>query len=160
MDLATRFKTRDSIIRKMKLTKAYNPDISEKRLKRRIFDALRYTMVCEAESYSQTVKDMLANLREKGYEFEEKDIRNYWPTHELYKGINATLRLGGDVFELQFHTDESWEAKNEAPPLYEESRLQDTSRIRREKLEGRMIAVFGRIRTPPGVEDLGRVVKR
>ncbi len=101
---------------------------------------------------------MLADLRKKGYEFEENDVKNYWPEYEVYKGINVSLRLGEDTLELQFHTDESWEAKNRAHPLYEESRLQDTPPTRREELEGRMIAVFSRIRTPPGVEDIGRVV--
>lgn len=162
VDLATRFKTEKSIIRKLEQAEAYNPDISEKRLKRRVLDALRYTMVCPAERYSRTVKDALAELRENGYEFEKKDIRNYWPEHELYKGINVTLRVegAGDVFELQFHTDESWEAKNQAHPLYEESRLQDTPGTRREELERQMIAVFGRIHTPPEVESIGRVVKK
>jgi hypothetical protein len=162
VDPDTRFKTRDSITRKMEQARSYNPDISEKRLKRRVFDALRYTMVCRREDYSETVKDVLADLRKGGYEFEEKDIRNYWPEHQLYKGINTTLRLKGgiDVFELQFHTEESWRAKKEAHPLYEESRLQTTSPERREELERRMIEVFGRIRTPPGVDDIGRVVKK
>ncbi len=162
VDLATKFKTEDSIIRKMEQARAYNPDISDRRLKRRVFDALRYTMVCPAERYSRTVKSALTELREKGYEFEKRDIRNYWPKHELYKGINVTLRVGGtgDVFELQFHTDESWEAKNQAHPLYEESRLQETPEARREELERQMIAVFGRIRTPPKVEDIGRVVEK
>lgn len=160
MDLDTKFKTEASIVRKMELYRTYNPDISDKRLKRRVFDALRYTMVCSHETYAQTVENVLADLRSEGYRWEKKDVRNYWPNHNVYKGINATLRIEdvGDVFELQFHTDESWEAKNEAHPLYEESRLQDTSEARREALEGRMIAVFGRIRTPPEVEDIGRVV--
>ncbi len=44
-DLAFRFKTRESIVRKMGLVKTYNPDIPESRLKGLIRDALRYTMV-------------------------------------------------------------------------------------------------------------------
>ena len=107
VDLAFRFKTRESIVRKMGLVKTYNPDIPEGRLKGLIRDALRYTMVCEAQSYSQVVSEVLANLREKGYEFEEKDVKNYWPEYEVYKGINVSLRLGERVLELQFHTDES-----------------------------------------------------
>lgn len=162
VDLATKFKARDSVIRKMGRVKSYNPDISDKRLKRRVFDALRYTMVCRPEVYARTARGILADLREKGYEFGEKDIRNYWPESELYKGINATLRLGGggDLFELQFHTDESWAAKNEAHPLYEESRLQGTARERREELERLMIGVFDKIGTPSEAENIGRVVKR
>ena len=162
VDLATKFKTEGSIIRKMEQFRSYNPDISDKRLKRRVLDALRYTMVCPIERYSQTVKDTLNDLREKGYEFEEKDVRNYWPENEVYKGINVTLRIRGtgDRFELQFHTDESWKAKNQVHPLYEESRLQETPGARREELEDQMVAVFGRIPIPPEVADIGRVVER
>lgn len=161
-DLDTRFKTEESIARKMGDRLRQNPRISEGRLKRSINDALRYTVVTDAQGYADAVQEVLAGLENADYEFTEKDIRNSWPEDDLYKGINCTLRTRGgiDQFEVQFHTEESLQAKHEAHTLYEQRRSRETSPEDRAELDGRMRELFGRILVPPNVGEIGRRVVR
>lgn len=160
-DLDTMLKTKESIVRKMNDGLRFTPSISENRLKRRVNDALRYTVVIKTEDYAQVVQSMLEGLREKGYEVSDKNIRNSW-SEEVYKGINCTLSTHGGthVFEVQFHTDQSLQAKHAAHPLYEQRRSQVTSPEARPELDARMRELFGRIPLPSGVGDIGRRVVR
>lgn len=161
-DLDTRFKTQDSIVRKMRNRLRYNPDVSEGRLKRSVDDALRYTVVAGEQNYAEIVREILIGMRQKGYEFSDRDIRNSWPENDIYKGINCTLRTRGGtcVFEVQFHTDASLRAKHGAHPLYEQRRSAQTPIDGRRELDEQMRELFGKIPIPPGVGEIGRVVER
>lgn len=160
--LETRFKAKGSIVRKMRGVLELNPNIRESRLKRRVFDAPRYTVVFSVDDYAGAVKDLLVGLAEKGCEFnEDKDVRNSWPKGETYKRINGTFRTRGGVypFEVQFRTEESLRAKHESHPLYEQRRIRDTPVEQRAELDDRMREMFGKITKPPSVEDIGRVME-
>lgn len=161
-DEDTRLKTEGSIVRKMGDALRLNPRISEARLKRRVNDALRYTVVGGTKEYAQAVRDVLARLREAGYEFVDKDVRNSWPEDDRYKGINCTFRTRGGTgqFEVQFHTEESLQARHDAHPLYQRRRSQETPVEARSELDARMRELFGRIPVPPNVGDIGRRVVR
>jgi hypothetical protein len=155
VDQDKRFKGRDETVRKLEGISRRTSDIKDRRLKRSINDALRYTMVSSVEDYAQNFREVLNALREKGYELNKKRTENFWLRDDKpYKGINATCRRGNEQFELQFHTEESRRARDEAHPLYEEFRRSDTSAQQRLELEERMLSIFDRIETPPEVEEL------
>ena len=73
----------------------------------------------------------------------------------MYKGINTTITKNGQVFELQFHTEQSFNLKNnELHKLYEEAREISTSTERRAELQRQMIELSRQIPTPPGISTI------
>jgi hypothetical protein len=97
---------------------ARNPDKSCEELAVEIHDAIRYTFIFSVEGYSDGLWDAQGKLAGAGYELEVR--RNSW-TSEEYKGINTRWHdpVSGKPFEIQFHTQESWEAKQQTHHAYE-----------------------------------------
>jgi hypothetical protein len=84
-------------------------------------DAIRYTFAYNEEQYTAGVLADCARLENAG--FGRFDRRNSWE-HEEYKGINSRWRIPGStvLFEVQFHTHASLEAKEETHSAYERIR--------------------------------------
>ena len=91
-------------------------------------DALRYTLQFSTESYVDGCLEACRQLREHGCQ--PVLIRNSWENSQ-YKGINSQWRTAeGQKFEVQFHTAESFEAKQLTHGAYE--RLRNTLTDKRE----------------------------
>lgn len=92
-------------------------------------------------------------LRRQG--FENVSFKNTWGS-EGYKGINSTWRDPdtGRVFEVQFHTPESFTAKMDTHVLYENGRLPGVSEAEREAIRAAQNDVFGRVPVPEGTEAI------
>jgi hypothetical protein len=86
-------------------------------------DAIRYTFVYEETAYSAGVHADCDRLESSG--FTPVDRQNSWEADQ-YKGINSRWREpeSGMLFEVQFHTQESLDAKEFTHPAYE--RIRDT----------------------------------
>ena len=84
-------------------------------------DAIRYTFSYPDDRYARGVVADCGRLKGAGFELE--DFRNSW-TQEEYKGINSRWRVpeNGQLFEVQFHTQASFEAKEETHAAYERLR--------------------------------------
>jgi hypothetical protein len=84
----------------------------------KVKDAIRYTFQYPDDGYSRIVRADMQRLKAEGFELEE--FRNLW-TNEEYKGINSRWRIPGSdrLFEVQFHTRSSFEAKQETHAAYE-----------------------------------------
>jgi hypothetical protein len=123
----------------------------------KLHDLLRYTMTFEPEDYSAAVENALAGLRQQGFEFKLSDVENSWRDRAEYHGINMNMRTpDGQWVEIQFHTPESWETKEKLlHKLYEEYRAEGTLPYRRKELKDEMIRITGKLKLPPGVDDLG-----
>jgi hypothetical protein len=81
-------------------------------------------------------------------------VRNSWNDQE-YKGINTRWRtLDGGLFEVQFHTPESFEAKQLTHKAYESLRSPGVSKAVRRKLENFQREVSMCIPEPDGVEEV------
>jgi hypothetical protein len=112
--------------------KKWNHSIAEEAVRNN--DALRYTMIFPADKCRNGYKKVLQELEGKGYKI--KKIWNAWALEgnaadSGYRGINVTLISSqSQIFELQFHTAESFHVKTETHPLYEERRNPKTSRRR------------------------------
>ena len=116
-------------------------------------DAIRFTFVYPEERYRAGVLADCERLQASG--FERFDRVNSWP-EEQYKGINSRWResASGRLFEVQFHTRASFEAKQLTHGAYERLRSPVTSDIEREELEDFQRAVSAKIPIPPGATDI------
>jgi hypothetical protein len=98
-----------------------------------IKDAIRYTFQYTEEHYTEGVYADIDRLKATGFEL--FDLRNSWASKE-YKGINSRWRVpeNGQLFEVQFHTKISFEAKQLTHPAYERIRTPATSKAEQDEL--------------------------
>ncbi|WP_375498900.1 hypothetical protein [uncultured Jatrophihabitans sp.] len=120
-----------------------------------INDAVRYTITSSPEEYSTVTSDAIAKMRSEG--FEPIAMKNNWGD-EGYQGINSTWRSpSGQTFEMQFHTPESFAAKEATHTIYEMERVFPKEDPIRRLLGREQNPVFGQVTRPPGarVFDFG-----
>ena len=116
-------------------------------------DAIRYTLQYPEDKYSAGVQADARRLKDEGVEY--IDSRNTW-TSEQYKGINSWWRESGSgqLFEIQFHTQASFDGKQETHAAYERLRMlpKDTQEVR--ELRDYQRQVNAKIPIPPGAPDI------
>lgn len=94
----------------------------------RIPDAVRYTYQFDAADYARGYQDVCSHLGSEGYTLVRST--NTWDSPD-YKGINTRWSTPeGPLFEVQFHTPDSFAAKQETHELYEKIRDPQTPRAR------------------------------
>ena len=130
--LEFRRKGEDRIMEKVAHDMQYKGRTSEEALAN-VKDAIRYTFQYTEEHYTEGVYADIDRLKTTGFELVE--LRNSWESDQ-YKGINSRWRLPEDeqVFEVQFHTQISFEAKQLTHPAYERVRNPMTTKAEQEDL--------------------------
>ncbi len=132
---------------------ARNPDKSPAELADEIHDAVRYTFIFPVENYSDGLWDVHSKAEEQGYELEVR--RNSWTKAE-YKGINSRWldSTSGQLFEIQFHTQASWDTKQQTHAAY--ARIADprTPPSEVQRLRQYQSDASSRIEIPPGAPDI------
>jgi hypothetical protein len=118
----------------------------------RLPDSIRYTFSVRAENYFMAYSKLCESLTHDGNEI--LMIRNSW--HETdYNGVNTRwLTQGGQTFEVQFHTPESFRAKQVTHDAYERLRSGNGSGAELPELEVFQQTVSSYLAEPPGVSDL------
>jgi hypothetical protein len=134
------------------------PDMSPAEHCQAIHDGIRYTMLFDGDSYTSGVGMACEQLRSHGYEL--MVLKNTWDNAE-YKGINSRWldRESDILFEVQFHTLESWSAKQLTHDVYEKINDLTTSTLERERLRDYQRGVSGQLEEPAdcrGIEDYRR----
>ena len=112
-----RLKGADSIARKI-LFDSNRTGITMEDACDRIGDSVRYTLVCDEETFTTQVREAMQSLLDKGY-----TVNHFRNTFDkvMYKGVNVSLTSPeGVVMELQFHTEESYFAKEEQGHVFYE----------------------------------------
>jgi hypothetical protein len=90
----------------------HEPNKSPSEAVRQITDAIRYTFCFEEMNYSGGYWDVKQILEAREYQMAYS--KNHWRDDQEYKGINTRwVAPEGQRFELQFHTTESYHAKQE-----------------------------------------------
>ena len=85
------------------------PRMTAEEVLREVTDAIRYTYCLESEGYARGYYGIVEQLANCGYEMYLS--KNSW-TDPQYKGINTRwVTPDGQRFEVQFHTPESFHAK-------------------------------------------------
>ena len=120
-------------------------------------DALRYTVVFLTAEYVAGVSAALAALRAEGYA--ELKLKNFWrrPGEATdYAGINAAFATpeASFPFELQFHTAESLDTKQQRCHQQYSKFREDRSMVRAQYWE-EMVRMWSLVPIPDGVASLG-----
>jgi hypothetical protein len=118
----------------------------------KVSDAVRYTFTYSPQRYADDIHADVARLKAEGFELMK--LKNLW-ADEQYKGINSQWRRPetGLRFEVQFHTQESLDAKELTHGAYERIRGPVTVSERAE-LEGFQRRVNAFLVTP---EDIAKI---
>jgi hypothetical protein len=129
------------------------PDKSAEELATEIHDGVRYTFIFDEARYLNSYWAAEHILESEDFGLEVR--RNMW-TESEYKGVNSRWRdpLSGLPFEIQFHTESSWLAKQGTHPAY--ARIADlrTPADERERLHDYQRAVSTRVLEPPRVKEV------
>jgi hypothetical protein len=139
---------------KEKLAKmiAIEPGRPPSELSKEIHDGIRYTLLFSAEHYSAGVDDACHQITTSGYSL--TGFKPSWSGDE-YKGINSQWKdpTSGQLFEVQFHTSDSWAAKQATHDAYERIASPETSPAERSRLREYQREVSARIPIPPRALD-------
>lgn len=116
-------------------------------------DAIRYTFGYPEDKYSDGVRADVDRLKQAGFELSE--FRNAWAEPE-YKGINSRWRIPetGQLFEVQFHTEASFAAKQETHGAYERLRTLPPDHEDVYDLRAYQREVSAKISIPPAASKL------
>jgi hypothetical protein len=129
---------------------AYHADLSPRRLAADVPDAVRFTFEYSTAHYTGGVQADVQRIRDEGFELMK--LKNLW-SEDQYKGVNSQWRRPetGLRFEVQFHTQESREAKELTHEAYERLRDPLTSESEATALERYQRRVNALISVPPDV---------
>jgi hypothetical protein len=130
------------------------PDRSIGEIVGQIHDAVRYTYQLTMDRYLDGYWDLCGRVKGQGYQLESS--HNFWADTQ-YKGINTRWKTEHDqLFEIQFHTADSFEAKQLTHEAYERIRLPPAATISSERKELRMFQaeVSARITVPDGASNI------
>jgi hypothetical protein len=116
-------------------------------------DTVRFTLSYSEQRYTSGVIEDCQRLLDRG--FQAFDRVNSWEKDE-YKGINSRWRDPDSelLFEVQFHTRASFEAKQLTHAAYERLRNSLTSDIERDELQEFQRKASAEIPIPPRVADI------
>ena len=120
-------------------------------------DLVRYTETLEPSEYSEGVNKSLDDLESRGYSIDK--VKNTWDDDSNpYKGVNVQMTSpSGQKCEVQFHTPESFEAKNgEMHELYEKQRVLDSDDPRYAEYEDEMWEISDNLERPSDVDRIRR----
>lgn len=148
-----RLKGKDRLAEKVTNWMKAQPDLKLDDAFGLVKDAIRYTFQYPDEKYAEGVHADCARLEAAG--FQRGDRQGTWE-NDQYKGINSRWREPGSglLFEVQFHTQASFEAKQETHWAYE--RIRDTSTPAAEvrQLRAYQREVSTKIPIPPGATEI------
>ena len=118
-----------------------------------VSDTIRFTFCYDDGRYAVGVRDDIARLKDQGFELDR--LKNYW-TDALYKGINAQwiVPATGQRFEVQFHTQTSFEAKQLTHRAYERLRSRPVDAREEDDLAGLQGEVSGAVPIPAGATKI------
>jgi hypothetical protein len=144
-----RIKGDDRLLEKVAEQEAAEPDKSSSAILQKIPDALRFTFCVRSDNYTNGYYDVKARLEDQGYEMYQS--ANHWTDPE-YKGINTRwMTSQGQRVEVQFHTPESFHAKQYVThKAYERLRIPQIADEERRELEDFQGEVSSYIKVPEG----------
>lgn len=130
--------------------------IKEKLIKNtmNIKDSLRFSSITNKEHIVQHYFNSIDELKKKGYNIVA--VKNSWlQKSNSYKGININLAKDDFIFEIQFHTPESFDMKhNILHDSYEKYRRLDHNSLEARKLNKKMQMLSNGLVKPLNIERI------
>ena len=127
--LEFRLKSVDSLARKI-TSEAKFVGISELEASQKMKDVSRYTALFNSSTLIGSAKETEKMLIEQGWSL--KGIKNYFGSDGAYQGLHYNFEREGILFELQFHTQQSFNIKMVNHYDYEVNRSSMVSDVLRE----------------------------
>jgi hypothetical protein len=128
------------------------PGRSVDEIARQIPDAVRYTYQLETGRYVDGYWDLCERVKQQGNEMVSS--HNFWSSTQ-YKGINTRWRAAsGQLFEIQAHTQESFEAKQLTHGAYERIRSSPPDGAERLELYAFQSEVSTKVPVPDGAHSI------
>ena len=123
----------------------------------KINDALRFTMLFDPKTYVANITAAIATMKAKGYQFVK--LWNGWTKSDgTYMGVNATFKTAkGQLFELQFHTPETFNIKTKTHPIYEQARARVTSEAEKAALDQQQRDAYKSVDIPEDIEKIDKI---
>ena len=147
-------KTASSVDSKLERMNSKNQDVDIDISK--VGDAIRYTQICKHDDIASVARDTIEKLQEKGYFL--KNINNYYSRpypNTGYKGLHLNfISPSGQPFELQVHSNESFQAKQEGHELYEKMRAISTPITEKQALAPRINQIHSAVPNPPDINEI------
>jgi len=146
-------KTPDSFKESLADLISRHPDKPAEELSHEVHDAIRYAYIFENNDYADATLQVHSRLKSHGFELEAR--RNSWKNPE-YKGINTRWRDPAHdlVFEVQFHTASSWDAKQRTQRSYRRITDPATPPAERVQLRAIQAKTSAMIPVPPGAASI------
>lgn len=132
---------------------ALQPDESVTNILSRIHDGIRYTFEYDEAHYTESVYRTEAVVAEHGFDLITR--KPNWDGLE-YKGVNSQWRDPDSriLFEIQFHTHASWEAKQKTHQSYEKLSDPKTPSDEKKRLEEYQQRIAASVPIPPGALEI------
>ncbi|MFE6904530.1 hypothetical protein ACFVFJ_48565, partial [Streptomyces sp. NPDC057717] len=148
-----RVKTENSLKRKLKKLMKENPGASFSKVADSVNDALRYTIQFETKKYARRVTQTAEVLQKMGFEL--AGYRNTWDKSG-YTTIYSWWHDPEDhiCFEIQFHTDGSYNAMQVVHELSEKARRPGITAAELAANKEARWNIFGKVSIPPGAVGL------
>jgi hypothetical protein len=148
-----RLKSRDRV--EAKVTHAMRKrGVSAERAFSALTDTLRYTFQYPDDNYADGIAADVRRLKAEGFEL--AGLRNMWgePSPGC-KGINSVWRAadaagGQQLFEVQFHTEASYAARQQTYPTYLRLRSLECDSAEIRELRARQCSVTAKVPVPDG----------
>ena len=154
-DQTEKYALKDPARFKEKLTERIErfPNADPNDLAAEIHDGVRYTFILDFDHYTDSVGLAQSKLAEAGYG--QIETKPGWRGEE-YKGVNSQWEdpASGIRFEVQFHTNESWSAKQTTHEAYEAIRSNKASVEEVESLRAYQREVSATVQIPPGALNI------
>jgi hypothetical protein len=154
--LEHKLKTPESITRKI-ITDSEEKHISKEQAAKEIKDAVRYTTIQNNKNFVRSYFKTKELLERLGYK--EVRCKNYFEDYKKglvkHKSVQSVFQdASGYLFEIQFQTPESQEAKDKKTPIYEERRTPGISELRKTELEAMMTNLMDPVPYPDDIEKI------
>lgn len=145
--LENRLKTPESIYEKAHCREE-NTEVKD------MSDLIRYTEVYDSDNFSKAINENFKKIKRKGFEIVK--VKNYWnKPYNPYNGVNTVIRTDkGQNFEIQYHTQESLDIKEELHKIYEKCRKLNSNSKKAQKYIEEMLNLSKDIKIPSGIEEI------
>ena len=154
--LPFRVKGQDSMHRKLR-EKSVSKGLQPEQYADKVTDALRFTDMVDGDNYVESFNKLKKGLEDRGYEMVEVE-NTIHKEGAKYRGLNTLVESPkGYTFELQFHTPQSFDIKEENHKDYDVERRLTTSAEEKERLSKQMSERASKIETPKGAESIQNV---
>lgn len=135
------------------LNNSLNQGISVKKASKGINDSLRYTTTFNFQSFVDDFYNMQETLEELGYQIMK--VKNAWNDDSPYGGVTTLLKKGSDIFEMQYHTKESYGVKKGVlNQLMDEYKDDMTDNDRRDEIIKQMEIASEKVIKPENIGEI------